>query len=78
MSDPVITAIIGGIVTLVVAMLGRQNKKQHNKGYSLLEHVANEVKGHTHTLTDISEKVGGMEQWQVDHEARHNREGHSP
>lgn len=56
--------------------LERKNDEQHGRGYGLLESIDRRTSDMQRDVDAIREDIGGLRQWQTDHEARHARDDH--
>lgn len=63
-------ALIGGIVTVLVEVVRRQNKAQHAKGYTLLESIDRRTQS-------IDEKTDRHGEWIAAHDAQHHERDHA-
>lgn len=62
--ETVLVAVIGGGVAVLVEWMRRQNKEQHDKGYSLLQSIDERT-------MRIDDKTSAHGEWIAAHDALH-------
>lgn len=72
-----VAAIVGALGKFVAKKIGEltaRNDEQHASNLAVLRSIERSVHGHTGTLLEIKEDLGGVKAWQSEHEKRHERE----
>lgn len=73
MSEQIVVAIIGAVVALLVEVMRRQNKRQHAKGYTLLESIDRRTARIDDRLDELGERITALETHHLDSDASFRR-----
>jgi hypothetical protein len=57
----IIVALIGAVVTLLVELMRRQNKRDHDRGYTLLQSIDSRTQAMDSKLDEHGERITAVE-----------------
>lgn len=81
MTDTILRILEVAVVPVVIALIAlwrKENRDQHDRGASLLNHLSSQVNGVDKKMDKLDDRLDNVQLWQAEHEKQHLVEAQEP